>query len=100
MEKKSEKKKLFFKKSKMQRMLIAPSVWNVTPTQVTGKFKIPKLNLPQSIEFVMEPNENPKFSCSITYDDSLVLIPFDMLRYLYCVDASQNIYTIPIQLSG
>ena len=49
------KKKLFFKKT---AMLIAPSVWNVTQETVKGKFRIPKLNLPQTVQFVMEPNHN------------------------------------------
>jgi hypothetical protein len=80
-------------------MLIAPTVWNVTSSQVMGKFRIPKLSLPQMVQFVMEPNHNKNFSCSITYDDSKepVIIPFEVLRYLYCFDYSQYVYTIPIE---
>jgi hypothetical protein len=83
----------------MQSMLIAPSVWNVTESQVMGKFRIPKLSSPQMVQFVMEPIENFRFYCSITYDDSKepVIVPFNVLRFLFCFDSSKDLYIIPIQ---
>jgi hypothetical protein len=80
-------------------MLIAPSVWNVTSTQVTGKFRILKLNLPQQVQFVMERLNDSMLSCSITYDDSkeAIVIPFDVVRFLYCLDESKRLFVIPIQ---